>query len=519
VGFSPKEIPRPRGPNFLASPRILKGGSWFLMAPSYTISLFDQRPDQGPRPTSIAASFVLHTLAIAVVWFAVTYRPPYARVATDHLPVRELDLNIPDDMRTPPRIHAPAASAGAHSPASQGKPSPSDPALREVAQAQPGPQTLIQPDVEHPITLPEQIPVPQVAIWQPSAVPVKKIVPALPQKPAPSEVKPSVESPNQELTLADVKISSTFHPTPKPIVAASTTSPVTVHAPPQPPVPLSTTSLTAKPPTPAALLSMSNLRMKEGVAILPPVNESVVVKSPGTLTGQSKDAATPGKDNASTKPGQGGSSTGPAGNPNANSHNTTPGPGLAFKISGPGISAPNGKSDAPEPEADAGPADVDSNQLSTTAVNVTKDGRFSSIIVGNSLQDEYPEIGGVWNGRVVYTVYLHVGLARSWVLQYSLVRAPEETQTGPASAIEAPWPYTIVRPNLDPGSIDADALMIHGFVNQSGHFETLSMVFPQAFPQAQFVIAALEKWQFRAAVQGGQPARVEVLLIIPEQSE
>ena len=52
--------------------------------------------------------------SIGVVWFAVAYRPPFARVATDHLPVRELDLNIPDDMRTPPRIHAPAASAGAH---------------------------------------------------------------------------------------------------------------------------------------------------------------------------------------------------------------------------------------------------------------------------------------------------------------------------------------------------------------------------------------------------------------------
>jgi hypothetical protein len=99
------------------------------------------------------------------------------------------------------------------------------------------------------------------------------------------------------------------------------------------------------------------------------------------------------------------------------------------------------------------------------------------------------------------------------------VRAPEESQSGAVSAIEAPWPYTIVRPNLDPGSLDADALMIHGFVNQSGHFEALSMVFPQAFPQAQFVIAALEKWQFRPAMQGGQSARVEVLLIIPEQSE
>jgi hypothetical protein len=104
-------------------------------------------------------------------------------------------------------------------------------------------------------------------------------------------------------------------------------------------------------------------------------------------------------------------------------------------------------------------------------------------------------------------------------MQYSLPRAADASQGGPVAHLDAPWPYDIVRPNLEPGSIDADALMIHGFVNQAGRFETLSIVFPQAFPQAQFVIAALEKWQFRPAMQNGQSAKVEVLLIIPEQFE
>jgi len=76
-----------------------------------------------------------------------------------------------------------------------------------------------------------------------------------------------------------------------------------------------------------------------------------------------------------------------------------------------------------------------------------------------------------------------------------------------------------VRPNLAPDSVDADALMIHGFVNQSGHFETLTIVFPQPFPQAQFILSALQKWQFRPATQDGQIARVEVLLIIPADYE
>jgi len=43
------------------------------------------------------------------------------------------------------------------------------------------------------------------------------------------------------------------------------------------------------------------------------------------------------------------------------------------------------------------------------------------------------------------------------------------------------------------------------------------MIVPPAFPQAQFVLAALARWQFRPALQDGQSTRVEVLIIIPEQ--
>ena len=486
------------------------------MAPAYTMSLFNERTDLGPRPTSVAASALLHIVAIAVLLFGIAYKPPYARISTDHYRVRELDLNMPDEQARfyPPKLPKAASSPGARAPLSAGKPSLSVPALRDVAQAPPGPQTLLQPDVDKPITLPVPIPVPQVAIWSPSKVTVKKVTPPLPQKPTSSDVQPSVERPNEELTLADVNVASSFHPTSHPIVNASTTSPVRVQTqqPVQLPPTMSSKSLTR--PTPATILSLSNLRMKEGTATLPPVNESVVVRGPGVLAGQGKEAS-PGSPNSSAKPGQGGSSPGPGGNPK--NEGAGPGQGLAFKVSGPGI-APNGRPEIPETEAGNGPDNLDSLP-STTALSVPKDGHFNSIIIGNTIQDQYPEMAGVWNGRMAYTVYLHVGLARSWVLQYSLPRAADAPQTPAAQTLEAPWPYNIVRPNLDPGSIDADALMIHGFVNQSGHFETLSIVFPQAFPQAQFVLAALEKWQFRPATQQGQSAKVEVLLIIPGQLE
>ncbi len=481
------------------------------------MSLFNERSDLGPRPTTIAASALLHVVALAVLLFGIAYKPPYARVSTDHYRVRELDLDMPDEQARfyPPKMPKPASSPGAHAPASQGRPSLSVPALREVAQAPPGPQTILQPDVPKPITLPMPIPVPQVAIWAPSKVVVKKVTPPLPQKPPSSDVQPSVERPNEELTLADVNVASTIQPTSHPIVNASTTSPVRVQTqqPVQAPPTMSSKSLTRA--TPASILSLSNLRMKEGTATLPPVNESVVVRGPGVLAAQGKDASA-GNPNSSAKPGQGGSSPGPGGN--LKNQGPGPGQGLAFKLSGPGIS-PNGSREAPEPEAGSGADNIEGVQPSLTALTEPKDGHFSSIIVGNSIQEQYPETSGVWNGRMAYTVYLHVGLSRSWVLQYSLPRANDVAKGGAVQTLEAPWPYNIVRPNLDPGSVDADALMIHGFVNQSGRFETLSIVFPQAFPQAQFVLAALEKWQFRPAMQEGQSAKVEVLLIIPEQFE
>jgi hypothetical protein len=125
----------------------------------------------------------------------------------------------------------------------------------------------------------------------------------------------------------------------------------------------------------------------------------------------------------------------------------------------------------------------------------------------------------VWSDRVAYTVYLHVGLAKSWILQYSLPRSNEAEDGGNVTRLEAPWPYNIVRPNIAPDSLNADALLVHGFVTEAGKFESLGVAFPPDFQQAQFVLDALNQWQFRAAAKNGRAQRVEVLLIIPEEPE
>ncbi len=116
---------------------------------------------------------------------------------------------------------------------------------------------------------------------------------------------------------------------------------------------------------------------------------------------------------------------------------------------------------------------------------------------------------------LVYTVYLHVGAGKNWILQYSLPPAAAAGNTKP----DAPWPYDIVRPRFDPDDYNSDALMVHGFVNASGRFERLALVFPEEFAKAKFLLSALQQWEFRPARQNGQVAAVEVLLIIPEETE
>jgi hypothetical protein len=144
------------------------------------------------------------------------------------------------------------------------------------------------------------------------------------------------------------------------------------------------------------------------------------------------------------------------------------------------------------------------------------DGQFSAVVVGSSISEKYPETMQLWAGRLAYTVYLHVGLEKNWILQYAVTREAASV-SGNATQPRAPWPYLMERPHLAPGDFNSDAVMVHGLLNTAGHFEALAVVFPSDFSQAKFVLSALEQWRFRPARQNGSLIAVEVLLIIPEE--
>lgn len=489
------------------------------MTSSPTITLFSQRIDTSRQPASFLASILIHCGVSALLWFGIAYTPRIdTRTDKERYTVRKLDLRTPDQQmqrasKGSVRYPGPRPAAGKSATA---KLDAHPPVMRQIAHAQPGPQTLIQPDLPDRLTLIQPVPVPLVVLWSPSKTPVKDIV-ALPATPAASDVKPSLDRPNEEVNLADVDLSATNLPSVKLPLMPSTSSPVEVHGPELTQRAPQTVSQDAAPTTPATVLSLSDLQMKDGTITLPPVNETARSTAPGELApGEARDSKSAEKDNGAGKAEA--SSAGQSAGSAVTAPAPTPIPATASSAPGPqgqpkGADSPS--TPAPAPDAGKGP----SNQASATAITLPRDGRFGAVVVGDAMEDQFPEMAGVWSGRMAYTVYLHVGLARSWILQYSLPRSADADAAGNTMHLEAPWPYNIVRPNLDPGAIDADALMVHGFVNQSGRFETLSIVFPQSFSQAQFVLSSLQQWQFRPAMQDGRGARVEVLLIIPEELE
>jgi hypothetical protein len=475
------------------------------MESSRTITLFTENRDINQRSTSFVASVLFHCMGLVLFSFGVMYTP---RLDTKAIARRYAVRNI--DLATPEQQKQRAARSKVKYPGQQpktapakpgaGKPVARPPVLREIAKAPKGPQTLVQPDLPLQIALTQEVPVPTIVIWSPKEIEVKTVVAPQPEKPTAADVKPMPDPPNEAVDLSHLSITAPAVATPKLPTPTSTTSPIAIHETDRVQMAPATVSQPTEQPTPAAIMSLSDLKMAEGKVVLPPVNETAASDAQGVLApGPAHDPSAPGNDK---KDGADGAGVGVA-NPAEPAVESAP----TENPSGMGSALPQG-------------TDATANQNgkpSATQITLPKDGQFGSVIVGQSLDDQYPELTTVWSGRLAYTVFLHVGLARSWILQYSLPRTDEAAAAGTIARLEAPWPYNIVRPNLAFDAAGGNTIMIHGFVNLSGRFEGLNIVFPPQFPLAQFVLKSLESWQFRPAAQNGQPVKVEVLLVIPEQ--
>jgi hypothetical protein len=155
-----------------------------------------------------------------------------------------------------------------------------------------------------------------------------------------------------------------------------------------------------------------------------------------------------------------------------------------------------------------------------TRLTLPKDGHYSAVVLGPAAAAPYPESVGALSGKMIYTVYLRVGLRKNWILQYCLPKTAEQriTARGSATPIDAPWPFLILRPDQLSASGE-EYVMVHGMITSEGQFDHLSMVFPEALEKKDLLISSLNKWEFRPASRDRVPTTVEVLLIIPRQSD
>jgi hypothetical protein len=412
---------------------------------------------------------VAHLAVVVFVYYAVTHLPRIADpTLRKRFSVRQLDLRTLD----PYFPNMPEAAIE-----EKGKiPYPGrdvvEPilvadAMRSFIGSEAGRQALIQPEFPTHVSFSEQIPLPTMMIWTPEQALRKKLVAPLSSPSSSSDAAPSLELPNQEMKLLDVGMAATSVAPRVETIPAGTTSPVVTHSPNAVQMAPATISPSLEQPTPTALLSISDVRMMDGTMLLPMVNDL--------------------------------------------------GRAEAANVSRSALASVSASTGSEAKREDVDDIAMDGRRLSAEHIVVPRDGKFSVVVVGSSLDDQYPETAEFWASRVAYTAYLHVGLKRNWILQYSVTRAAETAVAGQVARLEAPWPYDILRPNLLSRDVNGDALIIHGVLNQAGRLESLAIAFPSSFRYASFVMRTLRQWQFRPARQNGQATPVEVLLIIPEE--
>jgi hypothetical protein len=450
-----------------------------MRRPHEIITLFSESKEPSLPAASLYFSGVIHATLILSVAVAVINRPQI-REAQLRYTLRQLELhdNAPEKDRSANKSDwYPDTSV----PREDGQNLRSQSARMVADQhlpQKPSGQLLVQPAVvTRTLPVPELL-VPKVVVWTPEMHLDATIVPSLPHQPAASR-QPTMQAPNQEHQLADMPLASVQLTARIEPVQAATTFPIRLpeQANTQA-VPVMTSSASAKPAA-GAVVSLSDLRMQDGKIVLAAVNQM------GSGNAHSAGAQ-PIAQNGSASAANGSSGHGDA------------------------AGAAEGK-----PGSDSGPG----ANAAPVRIHLPKDGQFGSVVVGTSLEDQFPETADLWAGRLAYTVYLHVGLAKSWILQFALSQQADAEQGGKGAAVDAPWPYSMLRPDVPSDELNADALIVRGTINAAGRFEGLGVSFPPAFPRTAYVLKALEQWEFRPATQNGKPTRVDVMLIIPDEEQ
>jgi hypothetical protein len=439
--------------------------------------------------------------------------------------------------------------------------------LPPTAHVDPVKQTLVQLDLPPDIVLKHDIAIPTALLWTqrqtPPAMRKRFIAPPPKQAPKPAAlpVPALLEPPNLEVNVADLNIASapvndTAHLTRPPAMATpvSTVGRETAKEIPQISVADSSEASAAN------LISLPDSPLRSSAMIvLPPANQ--IAPSASGNAGLSPGREGPARDGAqgtgtqgqglsasgsggvgtenqgAGDSGSGGAAGGKSGEGSGNSSGNG-GAGIAGSGSGAGAGTGdaksgsgrsglgagaglgNGAGGAGGAGASGGPDGTLGGTAGVTRFTLPKDGQYGVVVVGSAPAAPYPESVGALGGKMVYTVYLRVGLRKKWILQYCLPKAVEQRikTRGSATPLDAPWPFLILRPDKL-SATGEEYVLVHGMITSEGHFEQLAMIFPEELEKKDLLISSLSKWEFRPSSRDGVPTTVEVLLIIPREAD
>jgi hypothetical protein len=442
------------------------------------------------------------------------FSPPYS-VTVMHLQLPEEYRAPPLSIPSPPKEAEPSSRpAEAPRPAEQTAPPPKseiagplpEPRVKPEPRrfqlpprpkAKPVPQTVVLDTVLPETVLPGQVPLPTLLVWTPPKLrpPVKQFSVPTPNRVPPAQkslpAAPVLEAPNREIVLGAVNLAPTLLNDSSRLVHIPTTS-----------VPVSSAGREPAKESPQIARTTSD---QPGVNVISQPN------APQALT----PSVVPLANQIAPEDRAGGGQEG-APPPVAPGSNTPPAAGAA---------APNG---AAAPDRAVGTQELRGAPTSTGGTGALRspggkfavvvqppDGKFAVVIQGSPDSLHYPESAGLLAGKIVYTVYLRVGLRKNWILEYTL---PKDARGVPATnrtPIEPPWPLLILRP--DELTARPVYIIVHGKITGAGEFDQLSLVFPREFEKQDVLLNSLKQWKFRPALRDGEPAAIDVLLIIPRQ--
>lgn len=437
------------------------------------ITLFSiDAPQPTKRPSAFAVSLLLHCVVLVVVVVGFNYsQAGLAKRPVARYPVQFIRLHLFDPV-VPNRISDRSRDSVSERRSFR---VPQPPRVRTAR------QTLIRMDVPPDVLLKQELPIPPALLWTSPLASAARFI--SPPKEIPEPVQnltraPRLDLPNREIKLADLQIAeAALTSTPALAVPTSVALPVQISASEQGKQIPQTTSPEAEQASAASIISIPDIPLRAlSLIAIPPANQ-IAVQDAGAGFQRAQD--TP------SRPGS--PSEGPihSGDPGSNSdaavqNDETPG---------------------------------------MTRITLPKDGKFGVVVMGSSASELYPDSAGVLSGSIVYTVYLHLGLQKNWILQYCLPKGSEPDGTAPGNAaIDAPWPWLILRPD-QLSALDFDYIIVRGNISPRGRFEQAALVYPNELPEQERLLGAIRHWGFRPAMRGSQAIAVEALLIIPRQGE